>query len=693
MRIHRWAFWVFVFALTFSTCAAASRAAGKEKSEPEPRYVTIAFLENVTLDDLKAGRYIPKKYIEKGALGLVGSKKPFAVKNSLSSLYVTMGAGASAVGVEPDMKCRVYEPRDERAFLLMDCMPRLVALNRRHGLNAVPGLLGATMFRHKSQFSPLLRDMFDHMDKLKRPMVDTKGFPSVGFIANSNGSINQNLDGNNISSGFVYHLRLGDGKESEEILKGSFDYYQQYLEPHDDLFIIVMPDARARPVAPELGEKHLPQGDPLFPILIYGPGFHGGLLTSSTTRRPGLVSAVDIAPTILNSYRIDIPAAMTGAPIRAVPQKGDRLAALERMADGAALHDSMIGPAAVAATAWGYILIVGSLVLMRRGLQRSKLIANLMVTPAAALLFIYVHSVFSYAGPLLWTIELVVFTAAVTAVAILIGRGPAGGFAVIGAATLAVCLVDLFGGFRICADSYFGLSLLTGSRYYGIGNELLSCVIGASILAAGIIVRSAGVRRNAAIAAAALGFAALTAAVGLPAFGANLGGLLACSFGFTYTLMLFLGCRRFSVRFALSAAVAIAAAAALFTLSRHGGAPTHLAGLARAVSASGASALESVVRSKLDLHLALIHFILIRCVGIVPLAAFLLLLRTAWPRVSAALTLAPDVRNAAQGAIAAMCAAFLLNDTGITMLLLITYYLMSASLIFVFGGAAAEPAD
>jgi len=66
----------------------------------------------------------------------------------------------------------------------------------------------------------------------------------------------------------------------------------------------------------------------LTPILVSGKGVPSGLLTSQTTRKIGLVSSVDFAPTLLAQLGIPKPAAVTGSEMRVVRKPIDRLAYL-----------------------------------------------------------------------------------------------------------------------------------------------------------------------------------------------------------------------------------------------------------------------------------------------------------------------------------------------------------------------------
>ncbi|MBU4302072.1 MAG: hypothetical protein KKE56_04840, partial [Actinobacteria bacterium] len=76
-------------------------------------------------------------------------------------------------------------------------------------------------------------------------------------------------------------------------------------------------------------------GDLLTPLVLAGPGFGAGnRLRSSTTRRTGLVSNFDIAPTVLEFLDIDTPAEMSGRPLTAGASESD-LKGLESFRDKA----------------------------------------------------------------------------------------------------------------------------------------------------------------------------------------------------------------------------------------------------------------------------------------------------------------------------------------------------------------------
>ena len=135
-------------------------------------------------------------------------------------------------------------------------------------------------------------------------------------------------------AGFLV-IQMGDGARAEAARDRLSA--EQYHSAHDeaarrlDLLIYLlraqMADGKVANIIvvsprPAGADEETPgSGNRLTPILALGPDFPTGSLTSATTRTPGLVANVDLAPTILKLFNKSIPNAMTGRPIRTLTPK------------------------------------------------------------------------------------------------------------------------------------------------------------------------------------------------------------------------------------------------------------------------------------------------------------------------------------------------------------------------------------
>jgi len=267
--------------------------------------------------------------------------------------------------------------------------------------------------------------------------------------------------------------------------------------PADTLLLVISPGAA---VAGRAGG--LPTGPPhLMATVVSGAGFADGLLDSSSTRRPGIVTLTDLTPTVAGWLGAAVPEGIVGARIGRTGRSGT-LASTVRTLLGRDTAEQVwmathgwffTGYAVAGAVAFGLPALIfwGADSERRRRRARSWRIAGILA--AAVPLGSFLANLAPWwrlAHPAWWLYGMAVaWTLAVAAVA-LAGpwrRDALGPFGVICLATLAVPGVDVMTGSRLQLDAPFGLSLLVSGRYYGIGNDVLgvycvSALVGAAWL-------------------------------------------------------------------------------------------------------------------------------------------------------------------------------------------------------------------
>jgi hypothetical protein len=317
--------------------------------------------------------------------------------------------------------------------------------------------------------------------------------------------------------------------------------------PPGTLLLVTAPGAAA-----EQTNGAGPSGPPhLMTAIVTGPGYARGLLTSSATRRPGIVTLTDLTPTVAGWLGRQVPAGTVGAKIGRAG-RGDLAATVTslRARDTAeqvwiATHGwFFIGYAAAGllALAVPAVLFPGGAPERRR--RRARCLTLAGVLAAAVPVGSYLANLAPWwrlAHPAWWLYGMTVAWTLVVAAAVLAGpwrRGPIGSFGAVCMATLLLLAVDVMAGSRLQLDAPFGLSLLVSGRYYGIGNDALGvyCVSAlvaaawAAVLCGGQaqVPRSASARpwRSAVLAAGAVGLLAVVAS-GWPGFGAKAGGTIA----------------------------------------------------------------------------------------------------------------------------------------------------------------------
>ena len=303
--------------------------------------------------------------------------------------------------------------------------------------------------------------------------------------------------------------------------------------PAGTLLLVTSPGAAA-PAGPGGG----PTGPPhLMTVVISGPGFADGLLDSSSTRRPGIVTLTDLTPTVAGWLGRPVPAGTVGARIGRTA-RGDLAPTIRALLgrDTAeqvwlATHGWFFAGYALAdALAFGLpaLLFWGADEERRRARARCWRIAGVLA--AAVPLATYLANLTPWwrlAHPAWWLYGLAVGWTLVAAAAALAGpwrRNPVAPFGLICLATLALLGVDAMTGSRLQLESPFGLSLLVSGRYYGIGNNVVGVYCVSAL--AGTAWLGRALPRMPLAAATAVGLFAVVA-LGWPGFGAKAGGTIA----------------------------------------------------------------------------------------------------------------------------------------------------------------------
>ncbi|MGZ4128141.1 MAG: hypothetical protein ACXVEX_08340 [Actinomycetota bacterium] len=273
------------------------------------------------------------------------------------------------------------------------------------------------------------------------------------------------------------------------------------------------------------------KGIRLSTVAIEGPGFPAGLLTSGTTRRDGIISITDLAPTIVNALGLPDLSGVDGrvATVATSTRAPERLRSLDRDLVRASLDRrpltrwaviaAMLLVALIFAVVWwaGPAPTLGA----RIPASARDWLATLLVAVVATPLAMYVNGVFHPPSTLVAGIEM----GAVALVLAVVARALwalGGSLLAVALLTAAVPLVDLLIGTPLGVRSPLAFQVAGGGRFYGIDGGMLGVVVGAEIVAAALWFERARHPQNAAR-WIALAFAASVWILGAPSFGSKFG--------------------------------------------------------------------------------------------------------------------------------------------------------------------------
>jgi hypothetical protein len=312
--------------------------------------------------------------------------------------------------------------------------------------------------------------------------------------------------------------------------------------------IIAAAPAGAVVVVAGLGDITAPH---LRAVIVAGPGYSAGQLTSASTRQPGLSQITDLTPSVLSWRGRPVPASAVGSPLRSAA-RGALSAAVRGLIGqdtAAQVYRSTI--------TWFFLsygfgegILFGLIAVTLRGGDEGRRRRRRAAFRAAGVAAGAVPAGTFLASLVPWWLlphpaialyGLALAWAAVIAAAALTGpwrRDPLGPPGVVAAVTVAVIGIDVITGSRLQLDTPFGLSLLVAGRFYGVGNNALGVYGAAGILCAGwvaVAALRAGSWRRAIIAATAVALFAVVAC-GWPGFGDKVGGTIAMVPGFLVLL-------------------------------------------------------------------------------------------------------------------------------------------------------------
>ena len=336
----------------------------------------------------------------------------------------------------------------------------------------------------------------------------------------------------------------------------------------DVLFLLVVP-------APSPEMRRI--GDEAVPIVLsYGHPEYGclpvadciGGLTSDSTRRSGVISNVDVAPTILDFLGLPIPGEMSGSPIRFEGFEGDPPTELhQRYLKYQKIH-TPIGLLALAVAVFTILISLG--VILARLPAPASLVRALGILALVSVALPVVMLPASLLPRLTYSLVLPTLAGAaalVTIVALLFGRhDSAAPVAIVAGMGMGVVILDGILGWPAMMMPLLGDSALEGVRFYGMGNAFAGVYMAGAVLLAARIPPINGM--------ALLVAAGLLA--GLPGFGAELGTSLTL-FAAAGLWYMFRVRQRFGLReVATAGAVTIVGLAAILVIHRFSPIPTHV---------------------------------------------------------------------------------------------------------------------
>jgi len=340
-----------------------------------------------------------------------------------------------------------------------------------------------------------------------------------------------------VQSGDSYRLNKYSGlsddmylKSKQQIFSEADDFLGKLLSTTDKNTLFML-------VTPFPSYEDAVAGKRLTPVIAYGDTVSGTVLTSSTTKRDGIITNTDLASQMLDFFGITRDSSMTGHKF-IYKNVQDPLLFINEL-NAITVFNYKARPTIIKIFI-GFI--VASLVLaiiyimhLKKYLKYLKrLLIAIMITPTLFLIL-------PLFDPWSWLkLSTGILLLAIISVALLsyFFKDNLSVFAVCLLASTILITLDTFMGNPLMKVSIFGYDPIGGARFYGIGNEYMGFLLGSTIIGTSALVDKFRHHEKMTKFLSIAIYAAVLFTLAHPGLGTNVGGTMAAFVGFSASMVL-----------------------------------------------------------------------------------------------------------------------------------------------------------
>ncbi len=555
-------------------------------AEKEDKQVILVLIDKITWEDIAQARApFIKKLVREGGAGLLSNHTASAVVNTPRA-YLTVGSGNRSFSKgnsgfalnskekynreTGDVLFRRYtgfNPGRSEVFYLN--LAGLKRANAKVGYTVIPGILGSVLHKYRLKTAVLGNADFDLTQSYQRQAaiiaMDENGVVNYGDVSRKTLS-EKVLSPFGLETNYPLLLRkfnrfkdkvsltvfeTGDSRRADRFQKSATtSMYKKYklaaiaradeflrklsssVEPSKTMVIIASP-------SPPTDEDGRIKRE-LTPIIIKGPDFKGGFLTSGSTRRQALVTSTDILPTILDFLALPTPYYINGRPMQSKPTSKNKIDFLRESNQSYIIVKQLMVPIVVTYVVLHIIILLLAVLILSAGSKITKtrfaVISSLLLAILALPLGLIAAPLFqeNVSSPVIYLLSILAVVGFVVLGSRLVGGQKFRPLLLISAVTVLFIWINisLFGS-ASDLKSIFGYSPITAGRFYGLGNQQMSVLVAAALIAASLFMENLKRMTVGAKVATLLFFLVNLFIVGAPELGANTGGIITAVVGFT----------------------------------------------------------------------------------------------------------------------------------------------------------------
>lgn len=447
-------------------------------------------------------------------------------------------------------------------------------------------------------------------------------------------------------------------KQKSKILKDANSFIDDLVKNID------AKNTRVVLVTPYPSSDDIKSGNRLTPIVFYGEGVSKGVLTSSTTRRIGIIGNVDIAPSITD-YLGTSSENMTGRAVQFVSKDLNFDFLLDLNKQVVSTSENRLPVLSSFAAFEILVSIIGLILILIEGKFNQKMICyfkNILLSTMAVPFVLLILPLFHVQNLILTYIISIVVTILITYITKKISKHTLDSLLILSFITTIGLLLDICTGANLMKTSLLGYDPIIGARYYGIGNEYMGVLIGSTLVFATMIIDRFKFNKLWTL----LIFGGTILIIGFPKLGANVGGTMTAVAAFIFASL-----RLFKIKIKLKQLIIIGTCIVLvvgimaFIDIKLMKSQSHLAGAIEQILKGGPSVIFLIIKRKIAMNLRLIGVTYWSKV----LMSAILILATLFYRPVGILykltNLYPNLSIGWSGIVMACVVAFLVNDSGV----------------------------
>lgn len=228
------------------------------------------------------------------------------------------------------------------------------------------------------------------------------------------------------------------------------------INPSKDIVMIISPNS------PRYSKN-------LSPIILWGKNIEKGLMYSDTTKRKGIITNLDIAPTIIKNFNISYDK-FIGKNITSIPFK-DNFKYIKKINKQISTTSKLRHPILKNLSIFSFIFIC--FIIFKNLLNiNNNYIDNIIKIIIFTLLYLIILLIiFSLFNNILW-IGIII-----TGILLIITIKMDLNIEIIYTLIYIIIMIDIFLGGNLISQSVLGYDPIIGARYYGIGNEISGILI------------------------------------------------------------------------------------------------------------------------------------------------------------------------------------------------------------------------